>query len=239
MRIKQAITAAMAFVGMVLLSGCLKVEANLVLNSEALATGEYVISMNKETALLIGATDKETFKTAFLGTEGFDFPRDSIDVSDSGDSYVMTIKADDYALDDPDLNATVMNDGRIKLVFRQEGSETDSGGFAPELAVVMKFPGEIVEMSPEFTKVDSKTVSLKLSTDVVVPNAYVISESGESPSNSAPVDSANEVGASEETISAQSASGSKLPIGLGVLVIVLLLAVVVQKKRKSSSGIEE
>lgn len=239
MRVSQIITGAMALAGTVLLSGCLKLEVNLALNSEALATGEYVISMNKETALAIGATDKESFKAAFLGTEGFDFPRDSIDVSDSGDSFVMTINVDDYALDDPDLNATVMNDGRIKLVFRQEGSETDSGGFAPELVVLMNFPGEIVEMSPEFTKVDSKTVSLKLSTDVVVPNAYVISESGESPSNSAPVNNANEVGASEETSSTQSASGSKLPIGLGVLAISSLLAVVVQKKRKSSSGTEE
>ena len=167
--------------GVTVLTACLNVEADLKLDSKALASGEYKITMEKSIAAMMGATDAESFKKVFIAQEDFDLASEEISVVESGDSYIMTVKATDYPLVDKDMSATLMPDGSIKFLFSQEGSTDESTMVAGNISLKLEFPGDITELSPEFQKVDNRNVLLDVPLSQVVAGAYVISESGDSP----------------------------------------------------------
>lgn len=190
-----------------------------------MASGEYKITMEKSFAALIGATDAESFKTQFMAQDGFDLSSEEISVVDSGNSYIMTVKATDYPLVEKDMSATVMPDGRIKFVFSQEGSTDESTMVAGNVSLKLEFPGDIAEMSSDFQKVDSRNVVLDIPLSQTVVGAYVISEGGGNTESDS---------SAEEASSFGSDSGSNfMPIIL-VLILVLLIGVGIVFKRKNS-----
>ena len=214
--------------GVTVLTACLNVEADLKLDSKALASGEYKITMEKSIAAMMGATDAESFKKVFIAQEDFDLASEEISVVESGDSYIMTVKATDYPLVDKDMSATLMPDGSIKFLFSQEGSTDESTMVAGTISLKLEFPGDITELSPEFQKVDNRNVLLDVPLSQVVAGAYVISESGDSPESDS--------SAEEATSSASDGSNSKLIIGLMAVVLLVGVGLVLKRKKSTKSG---
>ena len=213
--------------GVTVLTACLNVEADLKLDSKALASGEYKITMEKSIAAMMGATDAESFKKVFIAQEDFDLASEEISVVESGDSYIMTVKATDYPLVDKDMSATLMPDGSIKFLFSQEGSTDESTMVAGNISLKLEFPGDITELSPEFQKVDNRNVLLDVPLSQVVAGAYVISESGDSPESDS--------SAEEATSSASDGSNSKLIIGLMAVVLLVGVGLVLKRKKSTKS----
>ena len=213
--------------GVTVLTACLNVEADLKLDSKALASGEYKITMEKSIAAMMGATDAESFKKVFIAQEDFDLASEEISVVESGDSYIMTVKATDYPLVDKDMSATLMPDGSIKFLFSQEGSTDESTMVAGNISLKLEFPGDITELSPEFQKVDNRNVLLDVPLSQVVAGAYVISESGDSPESDS--------SAEEATSSASDGSNSKLIIGLVAVGLLVGVGLVLKRKKSTKS----
>ena len=210
-----------------ILTACLNVEADLKLDSKALASGEYKITMEKSIAAMMGATDAESFKKVFIAQEDFDLASEEISVVESGDSYIMTVKATDYPLVDKDMSATLMPDGSIKFLFSQEGSTDESTMVAGNISLKLEFPGDITELSPEFQKVDNRNVLLDVPLSQVVVGAYVISESGDSPESDS--------SAEEATSSASDGSNSKLIIGLVAVGLLVGVGLVLKRMKSTKS----
>ena len=213
--------------GVTILTACLNVEADLKLDSKALASGEYKITMEKSIAAMMGATDAESFKKVFIAQEDFDLASEEISVVESGDSYIMTVKATDYPLVDKDMSATLMPDGSIKFLFSQEGSTDESTMVAGNISLKLEFPGDITELSPEFQKVDNRNVLLDVPLSQVVAGAYIISESGDSPESDS--------SAEEATSSASDGSNSKLIIGLVAVGLLVGVGLVLKRKKSAKS----
>ena len=213
--------------GVTVLTACLNVEADLKLDSKALASGEYKITMEKSIAAMMGATDAESFKKVFIAQEDFDLASEEISVVESGDSYIMTVKATDYPLVDKDMSATLMPVGSIKFLFSQEGSTDESTMVAGNISLKLEFPGDITELSPEFQKVDNRNVLLDVPLSQVVAGAYVISESGDSPESDS--------SAEEATSSASDGSNSKLIIGLVAVGLLVGVGLVLKRKKSTKS----
>lgn len=225
MKFKKLKSTFSLALGVTFLTACLNVEADLKLDSKALASGEYKMTMEKSVAALIGATDAESFKTQFMAQDGFDLSSEEISVAESGDSYIMTVRATDYPLVEKDMSATVMPDGRIKFVFSQERSTDESTMVAGNLSLKLEFPGDIAEMSPEFQKVDSRNVVLDIPFSQTVVSAYVISDGGKTSESAS---------RTEEASSSGSDGGSNsMPIIL-LVVLVLLIWGGIGLKRKNS-----
>jgi hypothetical protein len=210
-----------------ILTACLNVEADLKLDSKALASGEYKITMEKSIAAMMGATDAESFKKVFIAQEDFDLASEEISVVESGDSYIMTVKATDYPLVDKDMSATLMPDGSIKFLFSQEGSTDESTMVAGNISLKLEFPGDITELSPEFQKVDNRNVLLDVPLSQVVAGAYIISESGDSPESDS--------SAEEATSSASDGSNSKLIIGLVAVGLLVGVGLVLKRTKSTRS----
>jgi len=225
MKLKALKNTLFLVFGVTVLTACLNVEADLKLDSKALASGEYRITMDKSIAAMMGATDAESFKTQFMAQEGFDLSSEEIAVVESGNSFIMTVKATDYPLVEKDMSATVMPDGRIKFVFSQEGSTDESTMVAGNVSLKLEFPGDIAEMSPEFQKVDSRNVALDIPLSQTVVGAYVISEGGEN--------TESDSSAEEATSSGSDGGSNSMPIIL-LSVLVLLIGVGIVLKRKNS-----
>ena len=215
--------------GVTVLTACLNVEADLKLDSKALASGEYKITMEKSIAAMMGATDAESFKKVFIAQEDFDLASEEISVVESGDSYIMTVKATDYPLVDKDMSATLMPDGSIKFLFSQEGSTDESTMVAGNISLKLEFPGDIAEMSPEFQKVDSRNVVLDIPFSQTVVGAYVIGEGGKT---------AESDSSAEEASSSGSDGGSNSMLIILLSVLVLLIGGGIVLKRKNSGKLD-
>jgi|688.fasta_scaffold45743_5 hypothetical protein len=231
MKVKTLKSTFFLAFGVTVLTACMNVEADLKLDSKALASGEYKVTIEKSIAAMMGITDEESFKTFLTTQEGSDLSSEEISVVDSGSSYVMTAKVSDYPLADDDMSATVMPDGRIKFVFSQEGNTDESTIEVGGISLKIEFPGDISELSPEFQKVDSRNALLALPMSTPVSGAYVISETGET--------AESDSGAEEATSSGSDGnSNSMLIILLSVLVLLVGGGIVLKKKNsgKSDSG---
>ena len=164
------------------LSGCLNVSADISLNAKAEATGSYTVDIPKQVAAMMGITSAESLEGTLLESKDLNLPRgNSVDVKETDTSYVMTVKLMNAPLTEDEMKAEVLPDGRIKFTFGNEGS-TDTGGMdlgvtMGSISVKVVFPGDLVEVSPEFTKVNSKTITLKVALDKNV-KVYAISEPG-------------------------------------------------------------
>jgi len=153
-----------------ILSGCLNISADISLNAKAEATGSFTIDVPKQVAAMMGITSADSLESTLLESENFKFPRgNSVEVNETDASYVMTVKMINALLTEDEMKADVLPDGRIKFTFGNKGS-TDTGGMdlgikMGSISVKVVFPGDLVEVSPEFTKVNGKTITLKVALD--------------------------------------------------------------------------
>ena len=164
------------------LSGCLNISADISLNAKAEASGSFTIDVPKQVAVMMGIMSAESLESTLLESEDLKFPRgNSVDVKETDTSYVMTVKMINAPLTEDEMRAEVLPDGRIKFTFGNKGSIDTSGmdlGITMgSISVKVVFPGDLVEVSPEFTKVNGKTITLKVALDENV-EAYAISEPG-------------------------------------------------------------
>ena len=198
------------------LTGCLNIGADISLNAKAEATGSFTIDVPKQVAAMMGITSAESLESTLLESENFKFPRgNSVEVNETDASYVMTVKMINAPLTRDEMKAEVLPDGRIKFTFGNKGS-TETGGMdlgikMGSISVKVVFPGDLVEVSPEFTKVNGKTITLKVALDENV-DAYAISEPGNN-----------------------SKSGDKIVIIIvGAIIVASVLAGQVRKRAKNS-----
>jgi len=164
------------------LSGCLNINAEISLNGRAEASGSFTIDVPKQVAAMMGITSAESLESTLLESEDLNLPRgNSVDVKETDTSYVMTVTMINAPLTEDEMKAEVLPDGRIKFTFGNEGSIDTSGmdlGITMgSISVKVVFPGNLVEVSPEFTNVNGKTITLKVALDENV-EAYAISEPG-------------------------------------------------------------
>jgi len=198
------------------LTGCLNIGADISLNAKAEATGSFTIDVPKQVAVMMGITSAKSLESTLLESEDLKFPRgNSVDVKETDTSYVMTVKMINAPLMEDEMKAEVLPDGRIKFTFGNKGSIDTSGmdlGITMgSISVKVVFPGELVEVSPEFTKVNGKTITLKVALDENV-EAYAISEPGN-----------------------DSKSGDKIVIIIvGAIIVASVLAGQVRKRAKNS-----
>ena len=200
------------------LSGCFNISADISLNAKAKASGNFTIDVPKQVAVMMGITSAESLERTLLESEDLKFPRgNSVDVKETDTSYVMTVKMINAPLTEDEMKAEVLPDGRIKFTFGNKGSIDTSGmdlGITMgSISVRVVFPGDLVEVSPEFTKVNGKTITLKVALDENV-EAYAISEPGNG-----------------------SKSGDKIVIIIVVAIVgASILAGRVRKRAKNSEG---
>ena len=198
------------------LSGCLNVSADISLNAKAEASGSFTIDVPKQVAAMMGITSAESLESTLLESEDLNLPRgNSVDVKETDTSYVMTVKMINAPLTKDEMKAEVLPDGRIKFAFGNKGSIDTSGmdlGITMgSISVKVVFPGDLVEVSPEFTKVNGKTITLNVALDENV-DAYAISEAGN-----------------------DSKSGDKIVIIIvGAIIVASVLAGQVRKRAKNS-----
>jgi len=83
-----------------LLLGCLNVDAKLSLNSQGLATGEYLVTLDKSVALLGGITSAKQWRDETVKSSDTPLVKNDISVTENSTSYVMKIKAKNYLLND-------------------------------------------------------------------------------------------------------------------------------------------
>lgn len=160
-----------------LLLGCLDVDAKLSLNSQGLATGEYLVTLDKSVALLGGITSAKQWRDETIKSSDSPLVKNDISVTENSKSYIMKIMAKNYLLNEDDLNARTLADGRIRLVFaNKDATDTTLG----TISLILTFPYEIAEMSSDFTKVNSRTASLKIPLSKLVTEAYVLTEAPKS-----------------------------------------------------------
>jgi len=159
------------------LLGCLNVDAKLSLNSQGLATGEYLVTLDKSVALLVGITSAKQWRDETVKNSDTPLPKDDISVTENSTSYIMKIKAKNYLLNDDSLKAEVLGDGRIKLVFTNKDATESTIG---TISLTVTFPYEIAEMSSDFTKVNSRTATLNIPLSKLVIEAYVLTEAPKS-----------------------------------------------------------
>lgn len=170
------------------LSGCLNVDVKLTLDSKALASGSYKMEVTKEVAALAGITSAQGLEDALNSSQDSPMPEgSSVDTKETDTGYEMTVTIANAPMTDSDMGAEVLSDGRIKFSFKQDGSADSSGSDlglgAGSMKLEITFPGNVVESSPEFSKVGDHVVSLSTTLDQTL-DVYAISEAGGSGSNS-------------------------------------------------------
>ncbi len=197
---------ALLAVGIVIsLSGCLKVDVKMTLDSKALASGTYQFEVTKEVAGLAGITSAQGLEDALLASGDSPLPEGgSIDSKETDSGYEMTMSFVDAPMTDSDMGAEVLSDGRIKFSYKQDGS-TDSSGSdlglgAGSMNLEITFPGKVVEASPDFSRVGDNSVSLSTTLDKSI-EVFAIGEVG------------------------GSGSGSSFPVVPVVIAVVILLAI--------------
>ena len=197
----------------VLLSSCLNLDADLTINSEALASGTYEVEVAKQAAALLGVSEPDDLKERLLEGEGGILPKgNSVEVEERGEFYVMTVTMNDVALTEEGMIAEVLEDGRVRFEFVNEESDDTSGfdaGLTGIIDMRVTMPGPILE-SEGFDEVDDVTVEYSGPvTEAVVLS--VVSEAG-------------------------TGGGSGFPfLPIAAVVVVGALAVIVLTRRKKSA----
>ena len=154
----------------------MNVDAKLSLNSQGLATGEYLVTLDKSVALLGGITSAKQWRDETIKS-GTPLVKNDVSVTENSTSYIMKIKVKNYRLNEDDLNAKTLVDGRIRLIFANKDESESTIG---TVSLTVTFPYEISEMSSDFTKINSRTATLNIPLSKLVLEAYVLTEAPKS-----------------------------------------------------------
>jgi hypothetical protein len=179
-KIRLVRLALLAGSAVLLLSGCIKIDMKIALDSKALASGTFKLEITKEAASAFGITNAQMFEDMVEQSGDSPLPAgSSISTKETDTGYEETFTFVDMPLTDLENGlgkAEVLADGRIKFSIKQDApsgsaSEVTGGSMNFEIS----FPGKIVEASPAFTQVDDDTVSLS-GTGQEAFDLFVISE---------------------------------------------------------------
>lgn len=171
------------------LAGCIDVAAVISVAPDATASGTYEVSLDREIADAAGIGSLDEFEHS-IGEGSMALPDGStLSFREADRAYVMTATFAGVPLQDDDLSAEVLDDGRVRLTFRNLGGADQGSGAGiadGSLSMTVTMPGRI-DVVDGFEQLDDDTVrwSGSLSDSV---NAFVISDpDGAGSSNGPPV----------------------------------------------------
>ena len=181
---------ALAIVG---LSGCIKVDADITVNSDATGTGTFAFELQKEAAGFLGISDVEAFEAQMTtgdlaGDSGLGI-FDGCETSESDTGFVYSCSFTDTAFTDPDEGPwTIVKDGdSVVFTMKSEGqadaAATDGADLLGDasmgtITVDVTFPGAITSITgegAEQTSDTTATVSGSLTENI---SATITSETG-------------------------------------------------------------
>ena len=199
-----------------LLSSCINLDADLTIGGDALASGTYEVEVAKQIAALLGVSEPEDLKDRLLEGEGGILPKgNSVEVSERGEFFVMTVKFDDVPLTEEGMTAEVLDDGRVRFEFANEATDDEEIAgfdFTGTIDMRVSMPGAIVE-TEGFDVVDDDTVEYSGPVTEAV-TLSVVGESGGGSGGGFPV----------------------VPVIVALAVIALVVVVVVRRRGKSGDA---
>ena len=214
--LRHSIRGLLAIAAATLLSACINLDADLTIDGDALASGTYQVEVAKQVAALLGVSEPEDLKDRLLEGEGGILPKgNSVDVSERGEFYVMTVTFTDVPLTEEGMTAEVLDDGRVRFEFVNEAADDEEIAgfdFTGTIDMRVSMPGAIVE-SAGFDVVDDDTVEYSGPVTEAV-TLSVVSESGGGAGGGFPV----------------------VPIIVALAVIVLVVVVVARRRGKSGDA---
>jgi hypothetical protein len=196
-------------------------DADITLDADAKATGTMKIEMSKELATLVGITSKEALDKELADSGDDKLPEGvSVTISENDKSFIISAKLLNSPLDDDGWRAEKLADGTIKFTFKNENTATSDLGFADfagKIKMTITFPGSITDASPEFVKVNDRTVKLAASFNDPL-DVYVISN-------------VNKL----KSVSVGGTSVPLVPLVLGLIILSAIAVGIIRDRKKKSS----
>ena len=161
-----------AAVAVLTLTGCIKVDANVAIASDATASGTFGFEFDKEAAGFLGISDLAAFESAMdegALTDGEELETFQTCVSSESDSgYVYTCTFANASFTNPDDLWQITKDGsNIVFTMTNEGESADDAEMQAMLGdvgmgsinVTVEFPGPITSVEGEFAEKTSDTTA--------------------------------------------------------------------------------
>lgn len=156
--IRTAAAIAAGVAGALVLTGCIKVEADVTVASDATASGTFGFELQKEAAGFLGITDagafEEQLETGDLSEEEGLSSFDDCTASESDTGFVYTCAFTDTPFtDSTDLWTITKEDSTIVFRMVNEGDDSGAGdlglgeGSLGSVSVDVTFPGPITSIS--------------------------------------------------------------------------------------------
>ena len=178
--LRHSIRGLFAIAAVTLLSACINLDADLTIDGDALASGTYEVEVAKQVAALLGVSEPEDLKDRLLEGEGGILPKgNSVEVTERGEFFVMTVTFTDVPLTEEGMTAEVLDGGRVRFEFVNEATDDEEIAgfdFTGTIDMRVSMPGTIVE-SAGFDVVDDDTVEYSGPVTEAV-TLSVVSESG-------------------------------------------------------------
>ena len=174
---KRGRLAGLAVIGvlsMVALTGCLSINADMTINSDAKGTGTFALSLQKQAATVLGITDLASFTSGIKqdDTAGGMMNSATCKGSETSDNFVYTCSFTDETFTKSDELWTVNKSGNT-IVFAMKNNPSSSatngqnadllgGGSLGDVTVNVTFPGTIQSISGKgATKTSDMTATVK------------------------------------------------------------------------------
>lgn len=167
-----AALVGVAAVAALTLTGCIKVDANVAINSDATGSGTFGFELQKEAAGFLGISDLAAFKSnieegALTEGEGLESLQDCV-TSETETGYAYTCSFANAEFTNPDDLWQITKDGSsIVFTMRNEAAGEEDADMAAMLGetgmgainVTLEFPGPITSVEGEFAEKTSDTTA--------------------------------------------------------------------------------
>jgi hypothetical protein len=123
---KNVIRAVSLLLFCSLLTGCMYVGTSLTVDYNGHLGGEYLVTVNKSLAAFAGITDLNSFKAYMLKESEAQMKALKVTWGETSESYEARLTTNKKFLppaSGDDITTTWLPDGRLKLIFRNEGSK--------------------------------------------------------------------------------------------------------------------
>ena len=124
--LKNVIRAVSLLLLCSLLTGCLNVSSKVMVDYNGYVGGEYFVRVDKSLAALAGITDLNSFKAFMLRESSDQITGLKLTWGETSSSYEVNLSTNRKFLptkSGDDVSTTWLPDGRLKLIFRNEGSK--------------------------------------------------------------------------------------------------------------------
>ena len=185
-----SLAGACALVAMTL-TGCLKVDADLTINSEAQGTGTVGFELQKDAAGFMGISDLAAFESSVTTGDLSDNGLGNLatcDTSETDIAYVYTCSFTDQAFTDSNDMWTIAKAGDTVTFHMVNAGQSATGGSDPNallgdsslgsVNVTVTFPGTITELTGSAAKKTSDTTATISGTLTDPLDVTITSEAG-------------------------------------------------------------